>query len=683
MAKTGIVELYEDSYGKFTDEWEQVVNASDNTSKVYHYIYYEALKDDVPFVLKVVELSNYTQHIELKDLFLKTPTETTLSKGDKILLADSCIRMNGTVISSTDKLIHSLDGTISTQTYDLDIWYKNDPKQEPWNSIGNTMSGYKRYYMDFEPVPRETPILTATNFTDTEDPVITYQVNDAKTITSLQAAISFDGETDLIKYRNISYSKTDGEYSYTFVLTDEERELLRKNSIEATSKPIFFLTKTIRSSVVSIGIAQRVFSVVGCHPILNPTLKDVNSTTIALTGNDKKFIRYESMAEFTTGAIASKHAEIVSQFVQCGSKVIYNAFNGVIDNPESDTFVFNVVDSRNQQTQSSVFTNMIPYVKPTCKQNVKIDIVTPGDIVANLALKITGNYYNGSFGAVDNTLKIEVRYSNDAGELGEWEELTNPIFDNEKNTYEVTKIYDGFRTDRAYKFQSRVTDKLNYVETAIYEATSTPVFDWGKEDFNFNVPVKINNETIIRHNAEANNVVLSASGGRIYLRPGGTDNTEGQSIFYPDGRVEFSGAVNFDSFTIGGNNLADYIIEQGSSAMGSNGTWYWCKWASGKAECWGCRNFGKMAVTQSWGSNSGLYRSDYLTQDLPEDVFITTPDVININIVNANYGGWICKHENLAPSAVTTGSFIFVRPGSAAQITPTYIGFHVIGLWKQ
>jgi hypothetical protein len=66
---------------------------------------------------------------------------------------------------------------------------------------------------------------------------------------------------------------------------------------------------------------------------------------------------------------------------------------------------------------------------------------------------------------------------------------------------------------------------------------------------------------------------------------------------------------------------------------------------------------------------------------LPNNVFIRTPDSININIVHANFGGWICKHEQTAPSADTTGSFIFVRPASAT-VTPTNLGFHIIGEWK-
>ena len=112
--------------------------------------------------------------------------------------------------------------------------------------------------------------------------------------------------------------------------------------------------------------------------------------------------------------------------------------------------------------------------------------------------------------------------------------------------------------------------------------------------------------------------------------------------------------------------------------MGSNGTWYWRKWLSGKAEAWGCRNFGNMAVNTAWGN---LFRSEIFTQDLPYDVFIRTPDSININIVHGGYGGWICKHEQTAPSADTTGSFIYVRP-AGATVTTSNLGFHIIGEWK-
>ena len=499
---------------------------------------------------------------------------------------------------------------------------------------------------------------------------------------SIEVGLSLDGETLVVDYRSIPMNST----AYNFSLTDAEVDKLRQFAQGSNTLPIYYMVKTTRSVVDTsnnlskefYSKAQRNLTIVDCQPQLNPTVIDVNSDTIALTGNPNIFVRYESMVEFSTGAVASKHATIVSQSVQCGSKVISNLYNGVIDDIESGSFIFNATDSRGLHAEQVVITNtaMINYVKPSIKQDATITL--SGETGAIVKLKLSGNYYNGSFGLVDNNFKLEVRYKSGSGEMGAWQTITDaPTFNN--NTYELTLTFPGLSYDKGYVFQTRLTDILNVVETAQEPITLLPLFDWSQEDFNFNIPINMNNKAVLRHNKEANNTVLSASGGHIYLRPMGTDETYGQTIIYPDGSVEFGGSVDLDSsFTIDGNSLADYIIEAGEEAMGTNGTWYWRKWASGKAECWGCRNYGRMAVTTAWGN---LYRSEIFTQDLPENVFIRTPDVIDINIVNSTFGGWICKHENTAPSAITTGSFIFTRPASATN-TISYIGFYIIGEWK-
>ena len=575
----------------------------------------------------------------------------------------------------------------------------------------------------FEPITINRAVVpkTATNFTDEENPTFSYAAISSKnrvhyryystsgiigwrnvyvleqdTIDSVQAALSFDGETADVPYREIPIDGT----NYTFNLTEEEREILREKAQGSPNVPIHYLVKITRRIAKNYTIhdvnyieqkeftsdTSRVLTIVGCEPTLNPTVRDVNSDTVALTGNENIFVRYESMAEFATGATASKHATIVSQSVQCGSRTVRDMYYGVIDDVESGNFVFNATDSRGLQAdQVAIGTTFIEYIKPTCNQNLAIEM--SGETGAVVTLKINGSYFNGSFGAASNELKLEVRHTQNDGEMGEWVTLTDgliPVF--KKNTYELTTTISGFDYEQSYVFQCRATDKLNFVETAQYTVTMLPIFDWDKNDFNFNVPVNIeadnlnmHGETIIRHNKTANNTVLSASGGHIYIRPKGTDETDGETIIYPNGDITFGGAVNLDnSFSVNGNALNDFVIDSGTESMGSNGTWHWRKWASGIAECYGCRNFGNMAITTAWGN---LYRSAILTQDLPENVFIRTPDVININIVNAGFGGWICKHEETAPSAITTGSFIFVRPASATA-TPTYIGFHVLGDWK-
>ena len=116
-------------------------------------------------------------------------------------------------------------------------------------------------------------------------------------------------------------------------------------------------------------------------------------------------------------------------------------------------------------------------------------------------LKISGNYFNGTFGAVKNTLKLEVRHTQNDGSMGAWVDLTSgliPVFNG--TTYELETTISGFSYSQSYVFQCRATDKLNTVITSQYTVRVLPVFDWSKEDFNFNVPVNINGiKTHYRH----------------------------------------------------------------------------------------------------------------------------------------------------------------------------------------
>lgn len=590
------------------------------------------------------------------------------------------------------------------------------------NSFGSSLSGTEFSinndvsYSLYSLAPRDfIKIENAQSFTDEENPTIIYRINSNYkyyTHYSTRIGILRPGLNpneicnidDFLIYRELNFEKgiSSTTQSYTFEFTDRERELLRNTYTNSAVNSVYFallseayistnskdynykryLNKnsgwvTDKGLNTAYSCIEKTLTFVGAEPTLNPTVRDIKSETLALTGNENIIVKYESMAEYSSNAVASKNAVIIEESVTCGSITKYNTPNGIFLDAESENFLFTAIDSRGLQTATLVSKTAVNYVKPTCYQEFEIKLSSK--TTAEIKVKLSGNYYHGSFGLVDNTLLLEMRYGKKGETLSEWMPITAApeFYDNQ---YDLTVVLDGFNYEDSYVFQSRITDKLNLVQSSQDTVKLYPVFDWSDIDFNFNVPIHMNGETVLRHNAEANNIVLSASGGHIYLRPKGTDESEGETIIYPDGSIKFGGAVDFsDSVTIDGNLFKDHIIETGTEAMGSNGTWYWCKWASGKSECWGCRNFGNMAVTTAWGN---LYRSAILTQDLPNKVFVTTPDVININIVNSNYGGWICKHENAAPSAVTTGSFIFVRPASAT-VSPTYIGFHVIGLWKQ
>ena len=638
---------------------------------------------------------------------LKVPSGTTRTKVIRVYDSTDGDMFNGDLYG-----YHDLDGVlrrifISPNSSDdkttTDFTFKAEIDCYTDGGFDTTLHETKSTTITPLSIERGIVPTTADSFTDEENPTITYTAAGGKvcakdkyndwgaptdTILSIEAAISLDGVTPDIEFREIPTSSG----TYVFELTEQDRLLLRQRVQGSNTTPIYYLFKTVRAINSSYYTydeksfntsIQRTLTIVGCNPTLNPTVKDIKQETLALTGDENTFIRYASMAEYAINAVASKEASIVTQYVQCGSKKIVDLPQGVIDNVESADFKFYILDSRNMAASSTVFKNLVEYVKPTCYQTAKIEL--SGETGAKVNVTINGSYYNGSFGAADNTLLVEMRYTDDNGDMGDWIVVNEaPTFDG--TSYTVETSVSGFSYSKAYVFQCRVTDKIYTAQSSQYTIRLLPIFDWSEKDFNFNIPVNIDanelnmsQETILRYNDLSNRAILSGGGGGVYLRPNGTESTDGEMIIKPDGSVSFGGTVNLDNgFTIGGKTIADYIVETGEEAMGTNGTWYWAKWASGKAECWGCRNFGNTAVTTAWGN---LYRSAVFSQSLPDGLFKTTPDVITMNVVNSNYGGWICKHENSAPSAVTTGSFIFTRPASAT-VSPLYIGFHVIGISK-
>lgn len=519
--------------------------------------------------------------------------------------------------------------------------------------------------VSFPKINREPTILTASNFTDEENPVITYS-NPVSTGT-LQACISVDGQNPTLAYRTISAIGT----SYTFTLTDTDRNTLRAAAKNAQTLPVTYILKCTVGSTDFYAKATRTFTVVNCNPVISD-VSIYDTLHVDLTGSRDILIANDNLVEYSFKTTASKSAEIVKTSIKCGTKTIEDMQQGAIIDAETGTFIISATDSRGLTTTITVTKQVIDYVKPTCYQ--KVDMEMSGETGAAINLIVNGNYFNGTFGGLTNTLKLEVRYTQPNGELGNWIDLTaqgyTPTYDG--NTYRLAVTLEGFSYDQAYVVQSRATDKLNVVVSAQYTAKLLPVFDWSATDFNFNVEVKMNDETVLRHNEDSNNTVLSGSGGSIYLRPGGTNDTYGQVQITPDGNLVVNGGISF------GDGTPDFVIEQGTEEMGSNGTWKWFKWYSGRSECYGSRNFGAMAITTTWGN---LYRSAAQSQSLPSGLFNTAPDSINIYLKDANYGGWIAKHETSASSSTDTGSFIVVRPASAT-LSSSHIGFHILGRWK-
>ena len=222
-------------------------------------------------------------------------------------------------------------------------------------------------------------------------------------------------------------------------------------------------------------------------PTLSPTVSDSNTTTTALTGNSSKFIKYYSNASVATGAKARNSATLKSQKITCGAKSITSA-SGTINAVESGSFTFSATDSRGYTTTQTLNKTLIEYIKLTCSLNAGAP-TTAG--VATL--KIRGNYWDGTFGKVANTLTVQYRYKAQGGSYGSW---TTVSATKSGNTYNATATISGLNYQTTYVFQARAVDKLATINTDEQARRTTPIFDWSKNDFNVNGTLKVNNTNI-------------------------------------------------------------------------------------------------------------------------------------------------------------------------------------------
>ena len=532
------------------------------------------------------------------------------------------VKINGVVVYSKERtgerVFPCAVGSVSGST---SVAHNNDGSKSISVSL-TTAIWYGEYYAKtdsgtwtLDNNPRAATLTSAQDFNDTQNPTITYNNPSGNVASSLQACISFTGSNDDIPYRDVSKTGS----SYTFNLTDAERQTLLNATLSGkTSRTVYFYLKTVIGGQTFYKWLAKTFTVIDCEPEISVIFSDIDSYIYenGLTGNDALYIKHESDLNYVIQATTKKGASISSYKAECGTQSA-NTADGTLVNIDGNSVKFTITDNRGNSKSLEYALDVIEYVRPTV--NLEASITMSGETEATANLNISGKYFSGSLGAVDNTLTIYYRHKTNNGEFGDWVNttITSPSHETE---YSGSFKVSGLDYSEAHTFQVRVQDKINEAISLERTLTIYPVFDWSKTDFNFNVPVSFQGDTMV-----------------------------------------------------------DMIIDQGTAAMGSNGTWYWTKWKSGRAECYGVRNYGNMAVNVAWGS--AMYCSQDFTQDLPSGLFVDAPDFQNIHVYRAGNACWITQGYGGVPSASSTNKFCVCYPYSST-ISQVYLTFDIKGRWK-
>lgn len=328
-------------------------------------------------------------------------------------------------------------------------------------------------------IPRGATLTSAPNFTDEGNPTIVYSNPIGTAVESLRACISFDGTNADIEYRDISPTGT----SYTFNLTDDERDILRNGTTTSNTRTVYFYVRSVIDGKVLSSKLARTLTIVNCNPTIDPTVIDINDGIIALTGSNTILVRYFSNVSYEVNAIAYKGATISSQSVTVGGSTL-TASSGIISSIEHSRFIFSATDSRGNTVTKTIDRTLIDYIQLTAD----ISVSNPtGE--GNASLTASGNYFNGSFGEYDNALTLSYRYKVDSENYGDWTSVPIESATIGNNRYTISISFTGLDYRRSYTFQVMAYDMIGIVYSVEKTVRSVPAFDWGPSDFKFNIPV--------------------------------------------------------------------------------------------------------------------------------------------------------------------------------------------------
>lgn len=255
-----------------------------------------------------------------------------------------------------------------------------------------------------------------------------------------------------------------------------------------------------------------------CAPSVSGSVADINDDTIALTGDSSVLVRYFSTARCKITASAKNGASISSKTIN-GTSVDGSTLD--IDGIDTESISFKTTDSRGYSSTKKVTCGFVPYIKLTNNSTCQRDDPTSG----NATIQVAGKYFDGSFGAVDNSLTVTYQVDG-----GNWTAISGvQIAD---GAYSAAVAISGLDYQSSHTVKVRAKDALRQVTKTITVNKGIPIFDWGESDFRFNVPVFLGDGVYALGSGESN---LRVWAGSVTMTPATAGDPVSASVTFDSG----------------------------------------------------------------------------------------------------------------------------------------------------
>lgn len=191
-----------------------------------------------------------------------------------------------------------------------------------------------------------------------------------------------------------------------------------------------------------------------CLPSVSATIEDTNTNTIAVTGSNSKFVNYISKPKVTITATPKNSATIKTQQIDnVGLMATTSPYT--FDTMYDKQFKVTATDSRGYSNTVTYNVDMVDY--NPCYFN-PISLKRTESTSTTVALNVAGYCFNGSFGAVNNTLTLKYRYKTATGSYGNYVTVTTTW--NTDGTFTATTNVNNLSLAENYTFEVIVQDKL-------------------------------------------------------------------------------------------------------------------------------------------------------------------------------------------------------------------------------
>ena len=389
-------------------------------------------------------------------------------------------------VSGSKNVVHNSDGSLSGYAY---AYFS---KGGTTSSYAPNSGGVATPLTALTKIKRFATITNSpTSVTDESNPWFSYS-NPANGTMSCWLEVNPVG--DHLATRTLS--GTSG--TFTWDLTEAERNELRDKMPNSNTGKIRIGLYTTINGTTGSNYVDKTFTIINANPVFSDfTFEDVNTTTLALTGNNQDIIKGYSKVKATiisdNKAVAQKGASMVKYRLSIGESSVDIAYNdtqdvsSMINNVSTGTINIYAVDSRNNSTMVTKLANReINYEAVYTNINNSSFQRDDNRVGDNGVLTLSGTFWNDDFG--DETNSLIVSYRLKKSDSSTWINGTTSIVPTvSQNTFSFNGMIASDNQDTTWDLQSSydleitISDELTTSITTYVLASAVPTLSLDKE----------------------------------------------------------------------------------------------------------------------------------------------------------------------------------------------------------